>query len=87
MATPEVITTIGSIAAVLTTAAFLPQVVKTLKSRDTAAISLGMYALFSAGVFLWFVYGLLLAEWPIILANGITFLLASLVLILKIRHG
>ncbi|MCP5141062.1 MAG: SemiSWEET transporter [Chromatiales bacterium] len=78
---------IGFTAAFLTTAAFLPQVLHTLRSRDTRGLSLGMYLAFSSGVFLWFVYGLMLGEWPIIIANGLTFLLSFAVLVLKLRHG
>lgn len=78
---------IGLLAGVLTTVSFVPQVARTVTSRDTRAISLGMYALFTLGVFLWFVYGLVLGDLPIVLANGITFVLAGIVLSLKLKHG
>ncbi len=78
---------IGGVAAVLTTLSFLPQVLRTLRTRDTRAISLWMYLLFTLGVFLWLVYGLLLALWPVVIANAVTFLLAATVLVLKVRHG
>ena len=78
---------IGLIAGLLTTLAFVPQVLRTIVTRDTRAISLGMYTLFTLGVFLWLVYGLVLGELPIILANGVTFVLAGIVLSLKLRHG
>lgn len=71
---------LGYIAAFLTTASFVPQVWRTLQTRDTRAISLWMYLLFSAGVALWGVYGILLGAWPIILANGLTLALALIVL-------
>ena len=71
---------VGSLAACLTTISFVPQVVRTLRTRDTRAISLWMYLLFCAGVALWAVYGLILMAWPIILANGMTLALASVVL-------
>ena len=77
----------GYLAATLTTLSFVPQALKTIRTRDTHAISSGMYASFSVGVALWFVYGVTLGSWPIILANGITFLLAATILALKIRHG
>lgn len=77
----------GFAAAALTTFAFVPQVVRTLRTRDTRAISLWMYVLFTAGVFLWLVYGSVLALWPVVIANGVTFLLAFAVLVLKIRNG
>lgn len=71
---------IGSAAALLTTASFIPQVLRTLSTRDTQAISLWMYAMFSAGVALWGVYGLLIGSWPIVLANAVTLALALVVL-------
>jgi MtN3 and saliva related transmembrane protein len=77
---------IGYGAAMLTTAAFVPQALKSWSSRDLSGISLGMYSLFTLGVALWLIYGILLRSWPIILANLITLALASLVLSLKIRH-
>ncbi len=69
----------------MTTIAFLPQVVKTLRTRDTRSISLGMYLLFTAGVFLWLVYGIRLHALPMILANGITLLLSFVLLMAKWR--
>lgn len=77
----------GSIAATLTTCSFIPQVWRVWKTRHTEDISLLMYTLFTTGVALWLVYGILLAEWPIIIANGITLLLAGTVLLLKLRFG
>ena len=76
----------GYLAAALTTLAFVPQVRKTLRTRDTRAISLGMYLMFSAGVALWLAYGVLIGAWPIILANGVTLVLASTVLWHKLRE-
>jgi len=78
---------IGYCAATLTTASFVPQTLKTLRSRDTQAISFWMYAAFTLGIALWFVYGLSLNSWPVVLSNGITFLLALTMLTLKVRHG
>jgi len=80
-------TAIGLLAALLTTAAFLPQVLHTLATRDTRGISLRMYAIFVAGVLLWLIYGLLMHDLPLILANAVTLLLAGTILILKLRHG
>jgi MtN3 and saliva related transmembrane protein len=77
---------IGYGAALLTTAAFLPQAVKSWNSRDLSGISLSMYSLFTLGVALWLIYGIALQSWPIILANGITLALAGVVLALKISH-
>jgi MtN3 and saliva related transmembrane protein len=76
---------VGSLAAVLTTASFVPQVWHTWRSRDVAGISLGMYVAFAFGVFLWLVYGLMLRAWPIVVANAITLALAASILAMKIR--
>jgi MtN3 and saliva related transmembrane protein len=78
---------IGYVAAALTTSSFVPQAIKTIRSRDTHAISLGMYVTFTIGIALWFVYGLALGSWPVILSNVLTFALASTILVLKIRYG
>jgi MtN3 and saliva related transmembrane protein len=77
---------VGSIAAALTTSAFLPQAIHSWKTRDLSGISLPMYSLFSLGVACWFIYGLLILSWPIIIANGITLMLATVVLSLKLKH-
>ncbi|MEK6750464.1 MAG: SemiSWEET transporter [Pseudomonadota bacterium] len=77
----------GFAAASLTTVSFLPQVWRTLRTRDTKSISLWMYALFTLGVACWLVYGIYLSNWPMILANGATGVMAMLVLIMKIRYG
>lgn len=78
---------LGYAAAILTTLAFVPQALKTIRSRDTSGISLGMYVIFIVGIGFWFLYGLALGSWPMILANITTFLLAVVILGLKIRHG
>ncbi len=77
---------IGSIAACLTTASFVPQVWHTLRTRDVSGISLGMYSLFTVGVALWLVYGILMMAWPIIIANAITTSLALAFLVMKLRY-
>ena len=77
---------VGYVAATLTTISFVPQVVRALRTRDTRAISLSMYLLFSSGVALWLAYGILLRAWPIILANAVTLGLAGIVLWLKLRE-
>lgn len=80
------IDTVGSAAALLTTASFIPQAWHTFRTRDVSGISLGMYSLFTAGVALWLVYGILLVAWPIIIANAITTSLALLILGMKLRY-
>ncbi|MGY1410232.1 MULTISPECIES: SemiSWEET transporter [unclassified Luteimonas] len=78
---------LGYVAAILTTLAFVPQAAKTIRSRDTSGISLGMYVVFTIGIVCWFGYGLVLGAWPMILANAVTFVLATVILGLKLRHG
>ncbi len=78
---------IGSVAAVLTTVSFVPQVWKTWRSRDVSGISVTMYAVFTIGVSLWLVYGIVLQAWPIIVANAVTLSLALLILGMRIRFG
>jgi MtN3 and saliva related transmembrane protein len=78
---------LGYLAAALTTAAFAPQAVMTIRTRNTAGISLAMYVIFTLGVALWFAYGIALESWPIIVANAATLPLAATVLALKLRHG
>jgi|JI10StandDraft_1071094.scaffolds.fasta_scaffold399218_2 MtN3 and saliva related transmembrane protein len=76
---------IGSLAAFLTTASFLPQAAKVLRTRETEAISLVMYSMFTAGVTLWGVYGVMTMQWSIIVANAVTVVLASIILGMKVR--
>jgi MtN3 and saliva related transmembrane protein len=83
MGSPELI---GYLAAVLTTVSFVPQAWHTFRTRDVAGISLGMYSVFALGVALWLVYGLLLAAWPIVVANAITLALALAILAMKLRY-
>jgi MtN3 and saliva related transmembrane protein len=78
--------TLGLIAGALTTVAFIPQVVKIWKTRHTRDISLGMFAIFSAGVFLWLLYGIQIGATPVIVANIVTLGLALTILIFKIRY-
>ena len=78
---------IGGIAATLTTCSFIPQVWRVWQTRHTKDISLLMYTLFTLGVALWLAYGILLGSWPIIVANGVTLLLAGTVLLMKLRFG
>ena len=77
---------IGTIAATLTTASFVPQVLHTFRTKDVSGISLGMYSAFTIGVGLWLVYGLLLDAWPIVIANAITVSLATCILVMKLRY-
>jgi len=77
----------GLVAATCTTCSFLPQVVKILRSKRTTDVSLLMYTILTTGLFLWLVYGFILKDLPLILANTISFVLCLCVLVLKLRHG
>ena len=76
----------GYVAAVLTTLAFVPQAMKTIRSRETHAISLGMYVVFTIGVGFWLAYGVVLHSWPMIVANIVTLALSATILGLKLRY-
>lgn len=82
MTLPDIL---GSLAGALTTIAFIPQVIKTWKTRSTHDISLIMFSLFSLGVLLWLLYGISLGAMPIIIANSITLALAMSILVMKLR--
>ena len=77
---------IGSIAAILTTFAFLPQVVRVVKSKDTESIALGMYIMQVFGFALWVAHGLDIGDLPLILANSISFLLSGTILLYKVKY-
>ncbi len=77
----------GALGAILTTVCWVPQALKIIRERDTRAISLAGTALSVLGVLLWLVYGLALADGPLIGSSIITFAMTSLILALKIRHG
>jgi MtN3 and saliva related transmembrane protein len=74
---------LGFAAAVCTTGAFIPQVLLVWRQRGAPGISSGMYLLFIFGVALWLFYGIALGSLPVVIANGITLMLASSVLGMK----
>ena len=78
---------VGLVAGLLTTVAFVPQVWQVWKSRSARDISLPMYLIFTAGVALWLVYGMMAGAVPVIAANAVTLLLAGGVLAMKLRFG
>jgi MtN3 and saliva related transmembrane protein len=78
---------VGYAAAILATFAFLPQVIKTVRTGQTKDISLGMYLLFCSGVALWLVYGFLTNAPPVIVANSATLLLSGIILVIKLKNG
>ena len=83
MTSPDIL---GMIAGTLTTIAFVPQVVKTWRSKSTEDISYGMFILFSLGLVLWLAYGIVIDALPIIISNTITLALALVILGLKFRY-
>ena len=78
---------IGSIAGISTTGAFLPQVIRTWRTRSTHDISLGMFGLTVFGLVLWLIYGLELNDWPLTVAEAVSLVLAATILGLKLRYG
>ncbi len=79
-------TILGVTAAFLTTFSFLPQTIKTIKEKNTEGISLLMYGMFTAGVFLWLLYGFYTKDLPVFFANLITFSFAVTILTLKLKY-
>ncbi|WP_239056043.1 SemiSWEET transporter [Fusobacterium sp. IOR10] len=77
---------LGLIAAILTTVSFLPQVIQVVKTKNTKSISLGMYLMFVLGVVLWAIYGFLMKDRPVFIANLITFCLSFIILIYKLKE-
>ena len=82
----NIYTIVGLAAATCTTLAFLPQAIKVIRTKQTKDLSLVMYSVFTLGVFLWLMYGILVEDAPLIIANIITFILAATILIMKIRY-
>jgi MtN3 and saliva related transmembrane protein len=78
---------VGSAAAILTTGAFFPQAIKTLRRGETAGLSLVMYLMLVSGVLLWLFYGILLGSWPLIVANSIVIVPQLAILILLLARG
>jgi MtN3 and saliva related transmembrane protein len=78
---------IGLGAAWCTTISFVPQVHRAWRTRSTQDLSLTMFLVFTTGIFLWLVYGLLRHDVPLIAANGATLVLSGSILFFKLRHG
>ena len=75
---------LGNIAAILTSVSFLPQAIKTIKSRDTSSISLGMYIIFVLGVSMWLAYGIMIQSVPVILGSVVTIVFSGAILYVKL---
>jgi len=80
-------TLVSAVAATLTTVAFVPQALHIIRCKDTRAISLHMYLVFATGVALWLVFGVMIWNWPIMLANAVTLVLALAIIRMKLRYG
>ena len=83
----ETITLLGLAAAVCTTISYLPQAIKTIKTKHTEDLSLGMYTVLTTGIFLWLLYGIFTKDSPIIFANSITFIFTSTILFMIIKYN
>jgi MtN3 and saliva related transmembrane protein len=82
----NIVTGIGLLAGSLTTIAFLPQAIKTWKTKSTRDVSLGMFITFCTGVLLWIIYGLLVEDLPVLMTNVMTLILASTILWFKLKY-
>lgn len=78
---------VGLAAAVTTTLCWVPQALRIIRTRDTTAISLPAYLALTFGIVLWLVYGVALMDLPLILANTVTFVLLSIIVVMKLRYG
>lgn len=86
MKSPDIAPLIGYLAAFGTTVSFLPQAIKTIKTKNTSGISLYMYALFTLGTLFWLTYGLMIHSLPVIVANTVTFAFACMILGYKLKY-
>jgi MtN3 and saliva related transmembrane protein len=78
---------VGMIGATLTTLCWVPQAMAIIRSRETRAISLASTLAFTLGIGFWFIYGLALMDWPLIISNAVTLVLMGIIVSLKLRHG
>ena len=84
---PAVVETVGTLAAVLGTVCWLPQSIKTIRTKNTKDLSLWSNILLLATVLLWLAYGIALGAWPLIAANTISSILVSIIVFMKLRYG
>ena len=80
-------TFVSAMGATLTTVAFVPQAIHIIRFKDTRAISLQMYVVFATGVAFWLAFGLMIWNWPMMIANTITLALALIIIRMKLRFG
>jgi len=79
-------TIFGSIAGILTTISFIPQVIKIWRQKTAKDISLITFIVFTIGVFIWLLYGFMIKSWPVIISNFITFVLSLMILVFKLMY-
>lgn len=80
-------TFVSAMAATLTTVAFVPQAIHIIRFKETRAISLQMYLVFATGVAFWLLFGIMIWNWPMMIANAITLALALSIIRMKLRYG
>ena len=78
---------IGSAAAVVTSLCWLPQIVKIVRDRQAAGVSLSTHSALAFGVLLWLVYGVFIGSWPVIAANTVTLSFVLAIVGMKLRYG
>ena len=78
---------VSAVAATLTTAAFVPQAMHIIRYKETRAISLFMYVSFATGVALWLLFGAMIGNWPIMVSNAVTLMLALAIIAMKLKYG
>jgi MtN3 and saliva related transmembrane protein len=86
MISTQTINLIGTAAACCTTISFVPQLIRVWKLKTARDISLTMFSVFSAGVFLWLIYGIFIHSFPVTFANAVTLALSLAILFLKLRY-
>ena len=79
------VTITGFAAAVLTTASFVPQAIKTIRTKNTGSISLSMYTLFATGTLLWLLFVIFSNSMPVTIANAVTLVFAIIILFYKLK--
>ncbi|RPI19063.1 MAG: hypothetical protein EHM58_03355 [Ignavibacteriae bacterium] len=78
---------LGLTAGILTTFAYLPQTIKSIRSKQTKDLSLTMVLMIELGLICWLAYGILISSIPIILANTVSIVLMTIIIIAKLKHG
>lgn len=79
-------TILGICAGILTTGSFIPQVIKIYKTRETKDISMAMFIILAIGIALWLIYGFYIRSLPVIVANAVTLVLSSVVILFKLKY-